>query len=59
MYLLLGVLLAFLIVDGIAIIAGSWVTRIIPLQIMKIISGVLFIVFGLVMLIRKEKDAEQ
>ena len=59
MYLLLGVLLAFLIVDGIAIAAGSWITSIIPLQIMKIISGILFIVFGSVMLIRKEKDAEQ
>jgi len=56
--LLLGVLLAFLIVDGIAIAAGSWVTSIIPLQIVKIISGILFIVFGLVMLIPKEKEVE-
>jgi putative Ca2+/H+ antiporter (TMEM165/GDT1 family) len=58
MYLLLGVLLAFLIVDGIAIAAGSWVTSIIPLQIVKIISGIMFIVFGIVMLIRKEKEVE-
>ena len=57
-FLLLGVLLAFLIVDGIAIAAGSWVTSIIPLQIVKMISGVLFIVFGLVMLMRKEKEVE-
>ena len=58
LYLLLGVLLAFLIVDGFAIAAGSWITSIIPLQIVKIISGIMFIVFGLVMLIRKEKEVE-
>ena len=44
--------------DGIAIAAGSWVTSIIPLQIVKIISGIMFIVFGIVMLIRKEKEIE-
>lgn len=58
MYLLIGVILAFLIVDGIAIAAGSWITSIIPIRIVKIISGAMFIVFGLVMLIRKEKDDE-
>jgi putative Ca2+/H+ antiporter (TMEM165/GDT1 family) len=46
-------------VDGIAIAVGSWVTSIIPLQIVKIISGIMFIAFGLVMLIRKEKEVEQ
>ena len=59
MYLLIGVILAFLIVDGIAIAAGSWITSIIPIRIVKMISGIMFIVFGLVMLIRKEKDDEQ
>jgi len=58
-YLLIGVILAFLIVDGIAIAAGSWITSIIPIRIVKMISGIMFIVFGLVMLIRKEKDDEQ
>ena len=59
MYLLIGVILAFFIVDGIAILAGSWVTSIIPIRIVKIISGILFIVIGIVMLIRKEKDIQQ
>ena len=54
----MGVLLAFLIVDGIAIAVGSWITSIIPLQILKVISGIIFIVFGVVMLIRKEKEVE-
>jgi putative Ca2+/H+ antiporter (TMEM165/GDT1 family) len=58
-YLLIGVILAFFIVDGIAILAGSWITSIVPLRIVKIISGILFIVFGVVMLIRQEKDFEQ
>ena len=57
-YLLIGVILAFLIVDGIAIITGSWIASAIPIQIVKITSGVLFIIFGLVMLIRKEKEVE-
>jgi putative Ca2+/H+ antiporter (TMEM165/GDT1 family) len=57
-YLLIGVILAFLIVDGIAIIAGSWIASAIPIQIVKITSAVLFIIFGLVMLIRKEKEVE-
>lgn len=58
LYLLVGVVLAFLIVDGIAIAAGSWVSSIIPLRMVKILSGIMFIVFGLVMLIRKEKEDE-
>ena len=58
MYLFIGIILAFFIVDGIAILAGSWVTSIIPIRIVKIISGILFIVVGAVMLIRKEKDVE-
>lgn len=53
--LLIGVMLAFLIVDGIAIAAGSWITDIVPLRIVKIASGILFIVVGLAILLRKEK----
>ena len=45
--------------DGIAILAGSWVTSIIPIRIVKIISGILFIIVGVVMLIRHEKEVEQ
>jgi putative Ca2+/H+ antiporter (TMEM165/GDT1 family) len=52
-------MLAFLIVDGIAIAAGSWITDIVPVRIVKIASGILFIVVGLVILLRKEKKDEQ
>lgn len=51
--LLLGVMLAFLIVDGVAILAGSWVTSTVPEGILKIISGTVFIIFGLMMLMEK------
>lgn len=57
--LLIGVILAFIIVDGIAILAGSWVTTIVPINILKIISGAVFIFFGLLMLFKKDKDEEK
>jgi len=52
-------MLAFLIVDGIAIAAGSWVTSIGPVRFVKIVSGIVFIVFGVVMLLWKEKEDKQ
>lgn len=57
--LLIGVILAFIIVDGIAILAGSWVTTLVPINILKIISGSIFIFFGLLMLFKKDKDEEK
>jgi len=41
--LLIGAILAFAIVDGVAIIAGSWITTIIPIYYLKIISAIVFI----------------
>ena len=52
-------ILAFIIVDGIAILAGSWVTTLVPINILKIISGAVFIFFGLLMLFKKDKDEEK
>lgn len=45
--LLLGVILAFLLADGFAILVGSWVTGIIPVHLIKLISGAVFIIFGI------------
>lgn len=56
--LLLGVMLAFLIVDGIAIAAGSWITTVIPTNVLKIVSGAVFIIFGIFMLINKRGGEE-
>jgi putative Ca2+/H+ antiporter (TMEM165/GDT1 family) len=48
--LLLGVMLAFLLTDGFAILVGSWVTNVIPDHLVKIVSGVVFILFGILIL---------
>ncbi|MDD1758942.1 MAG: TMEM165/GDT1 family protein, partial [Methanotrichaceae archaeon] len=45
--LFLGVLLAFLIVDGMAILLGYWITGFLPIWLVQLFSGVIFIVFGL------------
>jgi putative Ca2+/H+ antiporter (TMEM165/GDT1 family) len=52
-------MLAFLIVDGIAIAAGSWITTIIPIRILKIASGVIFIILGILILRKKKEDNER
>jgi Ca2+/H+ antiporter, TMEM165/GDT1 family len=57
--ILLGVLLAFLIVDGVAIAAGSWITTIIPLFYLKIASGLVFIFFGILILVSKNGRKEK
>ncbi len=55
MHLLLGIVLAFLIVDGIAILAGEWITDIAPRGLIKMLSGVIFIIFGFLTLIFRNK----
>jgi putative Ca2+/H+ antiporter (TMEM165/GDT1 family) len=58
--LLLGVMLAFLLADGIAILLGSWVTSVIPVDLVKIVSGLVFILFGLLILKgERDDDAEE
>ncbi len=57
--LLAGVMLAFLITDGIAILLGSWVTEIVPLYLMKLISGTIFILFGAIALREEKKEEEE
>jgi putative Ca2+/H+ antiporter (TMEM165/GDT1 family) len=54
---LLGAVLAFFLVDGIAVLAGSWVTTVIPTTTLKAASGIVFIVFGLLTL-RDKDDGE-
>jgi len=58
--LLLGVMLAFLLVDGIAILVGSWITTVVPLETLKLASGLVFILFGLLILrsLGKEEESE-
>ena len=58
LHLFLGTILAFLIVDGIAILAGEWITNIAPGGLIKMLSGVVFIIFGLVILIFRNRREE-
>ncbi len=54
--LLLGVMLAFFLVDGAAILIGSWVTKVIPLIWLKIFSGGVFLIFGVLILRSRKKE---
>lgn len=55
LHLLLGAMLAFLIVDGIAVLIGSWIINIVPIRLLKILSGIIFIIFGVLILRNKER----
>lgn len=55
--LLLGSILAFAIVDGIAMVLGATIITVIPLTIVRYISAALFLVFGVLTYIRSANDA--
>jgi Ca2+/H+ antiporter, TMEM165/GDT1 family len=55
----LGVFFAFLIVDGIAIALGNLITSVVDITILKPISGVVFIIFGVYMLLSKKEETKQ
>jgi putative Ca2+/H+ antiporter (TMEM165/GDT1 family) len=56
--LFLGIFLAFLIVDGIAILLGYWITGLLPIWLIQLVSGAVFIGFGLITLV-DNKDGEE
>jgi len=56
--LLAGIMLAFLLADGFAILVGSWVTNVIPVHLVKLVSGAVFLLFG-VMILRGDKEEEE
>jgi len=56
--LLAGIMLAFLLADGFAILVGSWVTNVIPVHLVKLVSGAVFILFG-AMILRGDKEEEE
>ncbi len=57
--LIAGVMMAFLVVDGAAVLIGSSVAELLPISILKPLSGVMFIVFGVLMLRQKDESAEE
>jgi len=56
--LLLGVFFAFLAVDGVAVLVGSWVTDIVPIDVLRLTAGSVFVIFGLLTLRAKEEEGE-
>jgi len=58
-YIFLGVFFAFLIVDGIAIVAGNLISSVVEVTILKPISGIVFIIFGVYMLLNKKEEKEE
>ncbi|MEW5801073.1 MAG: TMEM165/GDT1 family protein [bacterium] len=57
--LLSGVIAAFIIADGLAVIFGDFIANLIPIRYIRIISGAVFILFGILTLAsRKEEESE-
>ena len=54
--LLLGIILAFVITDGLAILLGNYITTYVPMGYLKIVSGGVFILFGIFILISNKKE---
>lgn len=54
--LLAGVILAFIITDGLAILLGDYIANIIPINYVRIISGIIFIIFGILTLVKNKED---
>jgi putative Ca2+/H+ antiporter (TMEM165/GDT1 family) len=49
-------MLGFFAVDGISVIIGGQLLALVPLRYVQVISGVVFVVFGLLPFLRKEKQ---
>ena len=50
-----GAMLAFLAVDGISLAVGGTLLAFVPIHYVQIISGTLFLIFGIIPFVRKEK----
>ncbi|MFC1705016.1 TMEM165/GDT1 family protein [Nanoarchaeota archaeon] len=57
--LILGVVLAFIITDGLAILLGDWISNFIPMDYIKIIAGIIFILFGVILLMNSKEEKEK
>lgn len=54
--LLFGVILAFAVADGLAIIFGDFITRFVPINYIKITAGIIFLAFGIITLINRNDE---
>jgi putative Ca2+/H+ antiporter (TMEM165/GDT1 family) len=58
MQLFLGTILAFFIVDGLAILAGEGIAHLVPVDLLNILSGSVFIFWGFTILFFRNERAE-
>ena len=56
--LLAGVMLAFALTDGIAIVLGDFIASVVPLDYVRIFAGILVVIFGVLMLYNRDKDED-
>ncbi|MFP4549138.1 MAG: TMEM165/GDT1 family protein [Fidelibacterota bacterium] len=54
--LFLGAMTAFFIVDGLAVVAGGFLAELVPQYIIKILSGTLFIGFGISFILQRLEE---
>lgn len=52
----LGAILAFLVADGLAVLAGDSLVKVVPPIFLKVASGLLFLIFGVLALRGKDQD---
>ena len=52
--LLVGAILAFLLVDGVAVLAGSWIKGLIPTKMVIIFSSIIFVALGAKTMLEQE-----
>ncbi|MDK2825451.1 MAG: Ca2+/H+ antiporter, family [Methanolobus sp.] len=57
--LLAGVMLAFILTDGLAILLGNVIANRIPMDYVRIGAGVMFILFGVITLVNKDEEDEE
>lgn len=57
--LLCGVMLGFFLGNLVSVITGTFISHILPTNIIKIVSGIVFIIFGLLSLRGSKEEAEK
>jgi Ca2+/H+ antiporter, TMEM165/GDT1 family len=57
-HVFVGSMLAFLAVDGVSIAVGGPLLAFVPLRYVQVVSGIVFVVFGVIPVLRKEKHEE-
>jgi len=57
-HVFVGAMLAFLAVDGISLAVGGTLLALVPIRYVQIVSGIVFIIFGIVPFLRREKKQD-